>query len=336
MPSDNRAVYESQILAEAYAREDALQPPKAAILQILKPYLSGKRMLDLGVGGGRTTQHFAPLVGGYVGADYAEHMVATCETRFAGAPWKMVFAVANACELLFDDSAVDFLEKMDVPPYKIASLQVVDMLFLRKVASTGKPVIMSSGTVTLDESTEAVDTLRRAGAKQIALFKCTTAYPAPPEEMNLATIPAMQQKFQLPVGLSDHTMGVAMAAAVVLGAGIVEKHLCLSRSDAEPNSAFSPEPREFKEMVDAVLVSKKAVGKVHFGLTKTQEGGRIFHRSLFVVRDIKACERFTPYNIRSIRPGHGLHTRHYEEILGPQATRDIERGTLLSWKRVKH
>ena len=236
----------------------------------------------------------------------------------------------------FDESAVDFLEKMDVPAYKIASLEVVDMLLLRKVASTGKPVIMSTGTATLDEITEAVDALRRAGARQIALLKCTTAYPAPPEEMNLATIPAMQQKFQLPVGLSDHTIGIAVpAAAVAFGACIVEKHLCLSRSDPGPDSAFSLEPHEFKEMVDAVRVSKKAVGEVHFGLTKTEEAGRVFRRSLFVVRDIKAGERFSHDNIRSIRPGHGLHTRHYEEVLGRQATRDIERGTPLSWELVK-
>jgi N-acetylneuraminate synthase len=154
--------------------------------------------------------------------------------------------------------------------------------------------------------------------------------------MNLATIPVLREKFNVPVGLSDHTMGVAVpAAAVALGACIVEKHLCLSRSEPGPDSAFSLEPHEFKQMVDAVRTVEKAVGRVHFGLTPDEEAGRVFRRSLFVVRDVKKGDRFCTDNLRSIRPGYGLHPRHYEEVLGRKAARDIERGTPLSWDLVK-
>ena len=237
----------------------------------------------------------------------------------------------------FDASAVDFLEKIGVPLHKIASPELVDIPLIQKMARTGKPLIMSTGMASLEETQEAVNTARQAGAKEIALLKCTSAYPASPEEMNLRTIPELARRFGVPVGLSDHTMGMAVpVAAVALGASIIEKHLTLSRSDTGPDSAFSLEPHEFKAMVAAVRAAEEALGEVHFGLSAKEEATRVFRRSLFVVAEVKKGEPFTERNVRSIRPGHGLHTRHLEEILGKRATRDIERGTPLSWELVSN
>ena len=236
----------------------------------------------------------------------------------------------------FDATAVDFLEKMGVPAHKLASFELVDIPLIQKMARTGKPLIMSTGMATFEEIEEAVQTARQAGAEQIALLKCSSAYPAPPEEMNLRTIPELSQRFGVPAGLSDHTMGTAVpVAAVALGACIIEKHLTLSRTEPGPDSAFSLEPREFKEMTDAVRVAEKAVGGIHFGFAPKEESSRVFRRSLFVVRDVKQGQAFTVENVRSIRPGHGLHTRHLSEVLGRHAARDIERGTPLSWDLVQ-
>jgi len=235
----------------------------------------------------------------------------------------------------FDATAVDFLEQMDVPAHKVASFELIDIPLIQKMARTGKPMIMSTGMATLAEIEEAMQTARAAGAEQIALLKCTSAYPAPPEEMNLRTIPDLADRFGVPVGLSDHTMGVTVpVAAVALGASIIEKHLTLSRSISGPDSAFSLEPAEFKQMVDAVRVAEKALGEVHYGLSGKEEASRVFRRSLFVVADVKAGEMFTEANIRSIRPGHGLHTRHLPEVLGKCAARRIERGTPLTWELI--
>jgi N-acetylneuraminate synthase len=235
----------------------------------------------------------------------------------------------------FDVTAVDFLEAMNVPAHKLASFELVDIPLIRKMARTGKPLIMSTGMATVEEIEEAVQTARKAGAEQIALLKCTSAYPALPEEMNLRTIPELSRRFGVPVGLSDHTMGTAVpVAAVALGACIIEKHLTLSRSEPGPDSAFSLEPQEFKAMVDAVRVAEKALGAVNFGIGTKEANSRVFRRSLFVVQDVKRGEVFTEENIRSIRPGHGLHTRHLPEVLGQNAARDIERGTPLSWDLV--
>jgi pseudaminic acid synthase len=235
----------------------------------------------------------------------------------------------------FDATAVDFLEKMDVPAHKVASFELVDIPLIRKVAETGKPLIMSTGMASVEEIDEAVQTARKAGATQIALLKCTSAYPAPPEEMNLRTIPELSRRFDVPAGLSDHTMAISVpVAAVVLGACIVEKHITLSRSTPGPDSAFSLEPLEFKAMVAAVRDAEKALGAVHFGLSEKEEGMRVFRRSLFVVQEMKRGELFTAENVRSIRPGHGLHTRHRTEVIGRRATRNIERGTPLSWELV--
>jgi pseudaminic acid synthase len=236
----------------------------------------------------------------------------------------------------FDASAVDFLESMDVPAYKLASFELVDIPLIEKMARTGKPLIISTGMATTEEIEEAVLAARRAGATEIALLKCTSSYPAPPEEMNLRTIPELSRRFDVPCGLSDHSMTIAVpVAAVALGACIIEKHLTLSRFDPGPDGAFSLEPQEFKAMVDAVRTAQKALGRLHFGVSDREASSRVFRRSLYVVQDIKRGEPFTPSNVRSIRPGYGLHTRHLPEILGQRAACDIARGTPLTWEVVR-
>lgn len=235
----------------------------------------------------------------------------------------------------FDASAVDFLEQMGVPCHKIASPELVDLALIQKMARTGKPLILSTGMATLAEIKEAVHAARCAGAVDIALLKCTSAYPAPPEEMNLRTIPHLAEMFQCPAGLSDHTMGIAVpVAAVALGACLVEKHLTLSRNTPGPDSAFSLEPAEFAEMVRSIRTVEKALGAVHYGCSGEEARSRRFRRSLFVVKAIKAGERFTAENVRSIRPADGLHPRHMGEVLGAAAACDIAAGTPLSWELV--
>jgi pseudaminic acid synthase len=235
----------------------------------------------------------------------------------------------------FDSTAVDFLEGMGAPAYKVASCELVDIPLIKKMAGTGKPLIISTGMATLDEIREAVDTARQAGAGQIALLRCTSVYPALPGEMNLRTIPELARRFEVPVGLSDHSMDIAVpVVAVALGACVMEKHFTLSRSLKGPDSAFSLEPAEFKAMVDAVRVAEKSLGEIHFGLTESERSSRVFRRSLFVVQAVRQGETFNAENVRSIRPGHGLHTRHLPQIVGKRASRDIERGTPLSWDLV--
>jgi pseudaminic acid synthase len=232
----------------------------------------------------------------------------------------------------FDSTAIDFLEKMDVPAYKIASFEIVDLPLIKRVAQTGKPIIMSTGMATLDEINEAVRIIRETGNNQIALLKCTSAYPARAEEMNLRTIPHLSETFNVPVGISDHTIGTTVpVTAVALGASIVEKHFTLSRETPGPDATFSLEPHEFKEMVEAIRTTEKAIGGIDYTVGKEESKSLIFRRSLFAVEDIKTGDEFTNLNVRSIRPGHGLSPKYYEEILGKKASKDIERGTPLSW-----
>jgi pseudaminic acid synthase len=232
----------------------------------------------------------------------------------------------------FDRSAVDFLESLDVPAYKIASFEIVDLPLIRYIAEQGKPIILSTGMATLAEIDEAVRTIREAGNNQIALLKCTSAYPAPPEEMNLRTIPHLAGAFGVPVGLSDHTLGIATSvAAVALGACIIEKHFTLSRADPGPDNAFSLEPHEFKAMVDAVRETEKALGRVCYEVSEHEIASRVFRRSLFVVKDIEVGEEFTEENVRSIRPGYGLPPKYLSAVLGRKAAGKITRGTPLSW-----
>jgi len=235
----------------------------------------------------------------------------------------------------FDPSAVDFLEKIGVPVHKVASFEVVDVALIEHMARTGKPLIISTGMATLAEIEEAVQAARNAGATQIALLKCTSAYPAPPEEMNLRTIPHLAQAFNVPVGLSDHTLGIAVpVAAVALGACIVEKHFTLSRDIPSPDSAFSLEPHEFKEMVDAIRVAEKALGEVRYEVGEREAKSRVFRRSLFVVKDMKEGNVFTEENVRSIRPGYGLPPKFLKEVLGRRAACDVKRGTPLEWSMI--
>lgn len=232
----------------------------------------------------------------------------------------------------FDETAVDFLEKINVPAYKVASPELVDIPLIKKIAGTGKPIILSTGMATVEEIEEALEAAQDAGATQIALLKCTSAYPASPNDMNLRAIPELARKFNVPVGLSDHTRGIAVpVAAVALGACIVEKHLTLSRSLKGPDGEFSLEPAEFKAMVQAVRTAERALGESRFGVSKGEAKGLPFRRSLYVVKDVKCGDRFTAENVRSIRPAYGLHTRHLAEVLGQCASCDIAAGTPLSW-----
>ena len=235
----------------------------------------------------------------------------------------------------FDRTAVDFLERMDVPAYKIASFELVDLPLIRAVGRTGKPLIMSTGMASEEEISEAVAIAREAGCTELALLKCTSAYPALPEEMNLRTIPDLAAKFRVVPGLSDHTLGTTVSVvAVSLGACIVEKHFTLARTMGGPDAAFSLEPDEFKAMVDDIRMAEKALGRINYTVSPHESKSRMFRRSLFVVKDVKTGEPFTEENVRSIRPGYGLHTRHLSEVLGRKAAQDIKRGTPLEWEHV--
>ena len=235
----------------------------------------------------------------------------------------------------FDAAAVEFLEDLGVPCHKIASFELVDLPLIRKVAATGKPLIMSTGMASREEISEALATAQTAGAGEIALLKCTSAYPADAASMNLRTITDMAATFGVPVGLSDHSLAASVpVAAVALGACIVEKHLCLDRSAGGPDSAFSLEPKEFANLVAEVRVTEQALGCVAYGVAPQEEASRIFRRSLFVVADVAAGAPLTAANVRAIRPGSGLHTRHLDEVLGQRARCDIPRGTPLSWELV--
>jgi len=232
----------------------------------------------------------------------------------------------------FDPTAVVFLEKMNIPVYKIASFEVTDIPLIKQIAATKKPVIMSTGMASAEEIQEAVDAIRSEGNEQIVLLKCTSAYPSPPEAMHLLTIPDMQKKFGVPVGLSDHTMGTAVpVAAIALGACVVEKHFCMSRKEPGPDSAFSLEPQEFKAMVDAIRIAEKALGKVSYGAGIHEKANVAFRRSLFAVEDIAAGEVFTEKNVRSIRPGHGLAPKELPKVIGRRAKQRIAKGTPLAW-----
>ncbi len=233
----------------------------------------------------------------------------------------------------FDPSAVDFLEAMDVLAYKIASFELVDIPLLKKIARTGKPVILSTGMATLSEIDEAVHILNENGCHQIALLKCTSAYPAPYEEINLKTIPHLSETFNTPAGLSDHTIGSAITiAAVTLGACIIEKHFCISRKDEGPDSQFSMETHEFKQMVTDIRSVEQALGHVNYTVTKKEKDNRVFRKSLFAVSNIKQGGMLTHQNIRSIRPGNGMHPRYFEKIQNKRAKNNIKKGTPLSWE----
>ncbi|PIW67137.1 MAG: pseudaminic acid synthase [Candidatus Omnitrophica bacterium CG12_big_fil_rev_8_21_14_0_65_42_8] len=230
----------------------------------------------------------------------------------------------------FDESSVDFLEKINVPFHKIASFELVDLPLIRYAAATKKPLILSTGMATVSEIKEAVAAARQGGAKQVILLKCVSSYPAKPEDMNLRTIPDMKKMFNCPVGLSDHTMGIAISvSAVPFGVQMIEKHINLSRKIKTPDSFFSIEPDELKDLVSNVRIAEKAMGGVRYGFTDEEKKGRFFRRSLFAVKDIAKGQKFTTENIKSIRPADGLKPKYLDVILGKKARGNIKKGTPL-------
>lgn len=232
----------------------------------------------------------------------------------------------------FDGTSVDFLEEMNVPAYKIASFEITDIPLIKKIASLGKPVIISTGIAKLSDIELALETCRQAGNEDVILLKCCSAYPTPYEDINLRTMVSMAETFDCLTGLSDHTMGSTVAgASVALGGRVVEKHLTLSRAEGGVDSAFSMEPEEFKKMVDDIRIIEKALGKITYDLTDKQLAEREHCRSLFIAKDMKAGEVFTAENLRSVRPGFGLHTKYYEEILGKKVKKDVALGMPMSW-----
>jgi pseudaminic acid synthase len=236
----------------------------------------------------------------------------------------------------FDDSAVDFLESLDVLCYKIASFENTDLPLIRRVAATGKPLIISTGMATVAEIDETVRAARAAGCKDLILLKCTSTYPATPENTNITTIPHMRELFGCEVGVSDHTMGVAVSvASVALGATVIEKHFTLNRADGGVDSSFSMEPAEMAQLVTESARAWQSLGKVRYGPTEAEKKSLQYRRSLYVVRDIKAGETFTPENVRAIRPGLGLPPKYIEILMGKAIKRDAARGTPLQWDLIK-
>jgi len=235
----------------------------------------------------------------------------------------------------FDDTAVDFLESLDVPCYKIASFENTDLLLIRRVAATGKPMILSTGMASIAELDDTVRAAREAGCKDLILLKCTSTYPATACNTNILTIPHMRELFGCEVGLSDHTMGVGVSvASVVLGATVIEKHLTLNRVDGGVDSTFSMEPAEMTQLVVETERAWQALGQVNYGATEAEKKSLVFRRSLYVVRDLKAGDVLTTANVRAIRPGLGLPTKYLEMALGKKVSRDVKRGTALAWELI--
>ena len=235
----------------------------------------------------------------------------------------------------FDNTAVDFLEEIGIEFYKIASFELVDIPLIEYVASKGKPMIMSTGMATLAEIDEAVNAVRNQGNNNLALLRCASAYPAITDEMNLRTMQNMGETFGVPCGLSDHSMGsIGAVTAVALGASIIEKHFCIDRSIENPDSSFSMNPTEFKQMVCDIRQAEKAIGRVQYGSTEQEKSSQIFRRSIFCVKDIKKGEKLTQENVRIIRPGYGLAPKYYKDVLGQVALKNIERGTPLEMEMI--
>lgn len=258
----------------------------------------------------------------------------------AATPWEWHEPILKRCCELgliffstpFDESAVEFLEKLDVPAYKIASFENNHLPLIRKVASTGKPLIISTGMASIAELDEAVRAARESGCKDLILLKCTSTYPATPEDTNLLTIPHLKQLFNVEAGLSDHTLGTGVSvASIALGATVIEKHFTLSRSEGGVDSAFSMEPQEMKLLVDDTLRAWQALGKISYGPTEKEKLSMIFRRSIYVVKDVEKEEEFTGGNLRIIRPGGGLAPKYYQHFLGKRASCCIKKGTPLEW-----
>lgn len=263
----------------------------------------------------------------------------------AHTPWdwhKPLFDYARELGLIafsspFDDTAVDFLEELNVPCYKVASFEMTDLNLVKKIASTGKPMIISTGMATIAEIAETVETARAAGCEELVLLKCTSTYPASPEDTNLATIPLMRETFGCEVGLSDHTMGIGVPiASVALGASVIEKHFTLRRADGGVDSAFSIEPEELKQLVTEVERANLAVGKAKIGPSKKEENSKQFRRSIYVTKDVKAGEVISLENIRVVRPGFGLESKYLNLVDGLLFSRDVKAGARLNWDILKN
>lgn len=258
-------------------------------------------------------------------------------------PWewhKELFEYANSLGLVcfstpFDKTAVDFLESIGNPIYKIASFEINDIPLIEYVASKKKPLIISTGIATLGEIEEALNACKKMNNNNITLLKCTSNYPAPIDDANLRTIPNMKETFNVRVGLSDHTIGNDVAiAAVALGAEVIEKHFILNKEIGGPDASFSMEPQEFKSMVNSIRNVEKALGKINYNLTENVKKSKEFSRSLFIVEDVKKGEILTEKNVRSIRPGYGLHPRYYYDIIGKKAKCDLKKGMPLKWDMI--
>jgi pseudaminic acid synthase len=255
-------------------------------------------------------------------------------------PWEWHSEIFKKCKELglivfsspFDETAVDFLETLDVPAYKIASFENTDLPLIKKVAATGKPIIMSTGMASAAELDEAVQTLRESGCEQLVLLKCTSTYPAEPTNSNLATIPHMKQLFNCEVGLSDHTLGMGVSiASVVMGATVIEKHFTLSRADGGVDSAFSMEPQEMKSLVEETTKAWQSIGEISYGATESERDSRKFRRSIYASKDIKIGEKISMENIKVIRPGYGLPPKYLDMVIDRTAAADIPQGTPISW-----
>ncbi|WP_272676971.1 pseudaminic acid synthase [Providencia huaxiensis] len=237
----------------------------------------------------------------------------------------------------FDESAVDLLEELNAPAYKIASFELTDLPLIKRVAQTGKPMIMSTGMANYDEIAEAVKTARENGCNELVVLHCISGYPAPVEQANLATIPDIQSKFNCIVGLSDHTLGTAVSvASVVLGASLIEKHVTLSREDKGPDSAFSLEPHELKVLCEDTKSAWEAIGKASYECKPAEVANTKYRRSIYFVNPLKAGETITESDIRRVRPGFGLPPKHFEELIGKQVKIDVEFGTATSWDIIEH
>jgi N-acetylneuraminate synthase len=255
-------------------------------------------------------------------------------------PWEWHEPIFHRCQELgmigfsspFDDTAVDFLESLHVPCYKIASFENIDLPLIRKVANTGKPMIISTGMATVAELDETVRTAKASGCDNIILLKCTSTYPATPEHTNILTIPHLRDLFDVQVGLSDHTMGIGVSvASVALGATVIEKHFTLNRGDGGVDSAFSMEPEEMKQLVIESERAWQALGKISYGATEAEKKSRVFRRSLYITQDMKKGDTLTPANLRAIRPGSGLPPKYYDILLGKRIGRDVKAGQPLQW-----
>ncbi len=320
----------NQSLARALAIVEAAAKAGAHALKI-QTYTADTMTIDVDDGAFRIGDPGSPWQGKSLHRLYQQ----------AYTPWEWhapIFARARALGMIafstpFDESAVEFLESLDAPCYKIASFENTDLPLVRRTAATGKPMIVSTGMASVAELDETVRAAREAGCRDLVLLKCTSTYPATAEHSNVATIPHMRELFGCQVGLSDHTMGVGVAvAAVALGATVVEKHFTLARADGGVDASFSLEPAEMASLVAETARAWQSLGRVTYGPQSEQERKSLaFRRSLYLVRDVKAGEAFTRDNVRAIRPGFGLAPKYLEQVLGRRASRDAARGTPMAW-----